>query len=1143
MALGQHFGRAGRAVDLQRVSKRWPGEAAFRRGAAGRAFALFAICCLPSVPAYAQDSSGSPSGTSPASQTPTSAPTPQGATQDGAVGQRTLPGGVLSDVPQTPQQKLSAEASKTANQAASGLWQLRGARITAVRFEGVSYGEKDTLPDTLGLKVGEPLDPNLVRQATRRLFTTGLYRDIQVRAIRSGAGVAVVFAGTPRYFIGRVRIRGVKSERLTSQLEASTQLQPGLPFTEPQVKTGGDNITQTLAQNGYYAVSVRSSTEHLPDGHQVNVTYAVSIGKQAQVGRVSLSGDAGISLEEFRKQAKLESETRTLKFFKSKRRVTHDTVATALAKTRAYYQKRERLEGTIALEKQQYAADRKQLDYNFNANQGPLVKVEIDGTKVSKPRQKKLLPIYEESAVDNDLLNEGAHNIQEFLQRQGFFDAEVDAHVEGPQPEGNFGPDGTPIPPPSSATQVVKFQVNEGKKYRVVAVNISGNKYFETDTIRERMQVVKANAFVRNGRYSPVLMENDVDSIESLYRANGFNKAKITTTIQKSDQDKKVAGITINVKIDEGPQTKFGKVALTGVDPSRLADMQGFVTAQQNQPFSLATVTGDRDNILQEYLAKGFDQARVEVRQTPRNDNTNATDITYIVTEGEEVFVDRILLSGGRRTKPKLIQEQMTLHPGDPLDGSALLEMQRRYYDLAIFNEANVAIQNPEGLADRKNVLVQLTEAKRWDVTYGAGFEAQLSTPQANIRAQQSLGGAPGSIGSPNGTAGASFRVSTDATRINLFGTDQSLTLHGTYGLLERIATATYNTPRFLSDPNLTAQISGGYSNVQNISTFKASTLQALFRVTQRVPKTDTFIYDFQYRRVSVDRNSLQVTANLIPLLSQPVRVGGPGFTWFHDTRNPTPLDAQKGQYLSVADFLSEAAFGSQVNFNRVDMTHSSYYTWGKKQKFTFARQTRIGFENTFSANPNVGVAGCTGVLLNTNASCDPVPLPERLYAGGATSHRGFGINQAGPRDLTTGYPVGGTAVFVNTFELRLPAPVLPVVGDSVSFVLFHDAGNVFLHPSELWPSFARFHQPNQNTCRQVTGFQTVGTCDFAYFSHAIGIGARYHTPVGPIRVDLSYNLNPPVYPIIDDYSQPQPNHQVGNAGHIQFFFSIGQAF
>jgi outer membrane protein insertion porin family len=380
-------------------------------------------------------------------------------------------------------------------------------------------------------------------------------------------------------------------------------------------------------------------------------------------------------------------------------------------------------------------------------------------------------------------------------------------------------------------------------------------------------------------------------------------------------------------------------------------------------------------------------------------------------------------------------------------------------------------------------------------------------------------------------------------TRINLFGTDQSVTLHTTYGLLERVAQATLNTPKFLGRPNFSTQIGGGYSNVQNISTFKASTLQGSFRLTQKIPKADTLIYDFTYRRVSVDQNSLQVTANLIPLLSQPVRVGGPGITWFHDTRSPSPLDAQKGMYLSVQEFLSNGKFGSQTDFNKIDTTFSTYYTWGKKRKYTFARNTRFGVENASGPNPNAGIPGCEGNLLNTNASCDPIPLPERLYAGGATSHRGFGVNVAGPRDLTTGFPVGGTAVFVNTFEMRLPPPVLPVVGDSVSFVIFHDMGNSFLHLADLWPSFGRFQQPNRDTCRNVAGFQTVGTCDFAYFSHAVGLGARYNTPVGPIRLDLSYNLNPPIYPIIEDYTAAFPTHHVGQDSHFQFFFSIGQAF
>jgi outer membrane protein assembly factor BamA len=387
-----------------------------------------------------------------------------------------------------------------------------------------------------------------------------------------------------------------------------------------------------------------------------------------------------------------------------------------------------------------------------------------------------------------------------------------------------------------------------------------------------------------------------------------------------------------------------------------------------------------------------------------------------------------------------------------------------------------------------------------------------------------------------------------DVTRINFRGTDQSLALHTTYGLLERVATLTFQNPHFLGSENWSNSISGGYSNVQNITTFQASTLQGDYRVTQKYKKADTLIYNFQYRRVAVNPATLQVSANLIPLLSQPVRVGGPGVTLFHDTREPGPLDATRGMFTSVQEFIATSKFGSQTSFNRVDVANATYYHFGKHQ-YVLARNTRLGFETAFGANPNVDSSSCVGNLLQLNASCNPVPLPERLYAGGANSHRGFGINNAGPRDLQTGYPVGGSGVFVNTIELRMPPPVLPIVGSSVNFVVFHDWGNVYRNVSDIFPSLGRYHQPNQQTCRAVgptdtppiTTASPFGVCDFNYASHAVGVGARYKTPVGPLRVDFSYNLNPPVYPVIYDFSGAAPHSS--QAPHFNFFFSIGEAF
>jgi outer membrane protein assembly factor BamA len=797
---------------------------------------------------------------------------------------------------------------------------------------------------------------------------------------------------------------------------------------------------------------------------------------------------------------------------------------------RAQYQKKDRLEAVVSLQKQTYVAPRKQLDYNFHANQGPEVKVLIEGVKLSKSRLHLLVPVFEEGTIDNDLLNEGVYNIRDYLQQKGYFDATVKVRVIG---------EGTP-------SERVVFTVDRGVKHKVLAVNIKGNKYFSEDLLRERMRVQKANAYLRSGRYSPSLVAGDVNSIEALYRTNGFDQANVTTDVQDIDdaangKPLKAAQIRVTYIVVEGQQQKFGSIDLTGVDSSRAKEIKSLMNSQPGQPFSLVTLSGDRDAVLGYYLSHGFDQARVEIKQGKDAADAAKVNVALNVTEGPQVFINHVLLSGIEHTKPGVVQKQILVHPGDPLDQSALLETQRNLYNTALFNEVVAAVQNPAGDAPTKNVLVQVTEAKRWNVTYGFGLEAQTGTPSRGKISEASriqLGLPPTEEFTQEGKAGVSPRVSIDVSRINLRGTDDSLTLHGSYGLLEEIATLTFQNPHLFGARNIAASISGGYSNVQDITTFASSTLQGDFRVTQKVKRADTFIYNFQYRRVKVDPNSLQVSADLIPLLSQPVRVGGPGITWFHDTRSPSPLDAVKGSYTTIQSFVASSKFGSETDFYKLDGTNSTYYEFGK-QKYVLARSTRIGYERPSGANPNAGSDVCQGDLLDTNPSCDAVPLPERLYAGGANSHRGFGINGAGPRDLQTGFPVGGKAVLVNSLELRLPPPTLPYVGNSVSFVVFHDMGNVFQNAKDMFPSFLRFKQPDRETCSDVSG--KVGKCNFNYFSHAIGMGARYKTPVGPIRVDFSYNLNPPVYPVIFDFNNNPP--RVAQAGHFNFFFSIGQSF
>lgn len=1091
------MGRLGR----ERIAGRW---SEVRLGST--AIVVLLVCAVLSTCCQAQNDSSTSSSSIPAPSSPSTDQTlPQ-------VGQPTTPQASQTEIPR-PRRRTQEPLISTGPGLSTSVWEWKGLRVNRIQFEGVTFDSTDTLPKELAQQAGEPLDPQKVRESTRTLFDSGRYRDISVRGIREDGGMTLIFSGTPRYFVGRVTITGVKSDRLSSLLEYATKLNPGTAYTDTSVATGTDGIREVLRLNGYYQPKIYAGTTLDKPNIQVNVEYDVDTGPQARIGNVAVdSSDSGMTVEEFRKKGKL----------KQGGKVGRDTVSNALSRLRSQYQKRDRLEATVSLRKQTYSQQRRQVDYEFHVNQGPQVRVVVEGVKISKSRLHLLVPIFEEGTIDNDLLNEGMHNIRDFVQQQGYFDATVDVHVIAQQ---------------TNNSQVV-FTVDRGIKHKVVSVKLQGNRYFSDEILQERMQVKKADAYQRSGRYSPGLVASDVASMQALYRANGFDQAKITTDVRDTDEEKGTAKknegqISVIYNITEGLQRKFGTVNVVGVDPSRLQDVKSLLNTQQGQPYSLVTLSGDRDAVLAYYLSHGFDQAKVDL-QLHKDEDPTRTDVSLVVSEGPQVFVNRVLLSGLDFTRPKVAESQILVHPGDPLDQTALLETQRNLYNLALFNEVITAVQNPTGDAPRKNVLVQTTEAKRWNVTYGFGFEVETGNPGGSIQTNSAN---PPEF-SPEGRTGVSPRVTLDVSRINLRGKQDSVSLRTTYGLLEQIAILTYQSPNSFGSKNFSTSLSGGYTNIQDITTFASSTLQGSFRVTEKWRRTDTLIYEFLFRRVKVDPNSLRISADLIPLLSQPVRVGGPNLTWFHDTRQPSPLNADKGRFASLQGFLASSKFGSQTDFWKLDGTYSTYYQLFH-HRYVLARNTRIGYEHPSGPNPNANSEVCVGDLLTTNPTCNAVPLPERLYAGGANSLRGFGINGAGPRDLQTGYPVGGSAAFVNTFELRMPPPTLPYVGDSVSFVLFHDMGNVFQNPEDMFPSFLNFRQPNRGTCRDVSG--TIGHCSFNFFSHDLGIGARYRTPVGPIRFDFSYNLNPPIYPVIDDYNGRPP--YVGQANHFNFFFSIGQSF
>jgi len=1008
---------------------------------------------------------------------------------------------------------------------AKALSSFQGLTVTRLVIDGVAPDRIAPVKNSLALAAGSALTLEKLQTSLRQIYATGLFDSIQVEGSRDGAGVSVRFYGQPRTFIGTVTVDGAKGATVNTQLERASQLAAGTRFTQAKLTRALDEMQQTLARNGFNQGKIEHVLSEHPQEQLVDIAFHVVSGPQARVGAVDVSGDSGLTSNEFRRHAHLRAGAH----------VDRDTNNRAIDGVLRHYQRQDRLEAEIKLDSQKYDGSTNRTRFQFTANRGPAVRVLVEGASISPERLRRLIPVFEEASVDDDLLNEGNRRLRDYYQRLGYFDVKVDHQQQA-----------------ANASHVnIVYNVNLGQRQRVGKVSVEGNHYFSADTLLDLLTVHTAGALDRHGSFSQAMVAADIAELELVYRNNGFSKVTVTEVTNAGRTDARTAGkpsipLDVVYHIDEGPQQRVGTLNIEGavhIDPAKLIPLMNTASGQLLSPQSLA---GDRDALLTEFLSHGFDQVRIDVVSHPEENDPSKVDVTFRITEGKQIFVRKVLLSGLHYTRPDTVTRAITIHAGDPLNQTALLETQRNLYEFALFNEVETAIQNPTGGETDKTVLIQATEARRWVFTYGLGFEAQTGQPQNNCAGIISSG----EKCNPEGKTGVSPRVLGDLTRNNLFGREQSASIRGTYGLLEQNINLVFQNPRFHGNREFGLTFTGGYANSQDVTTYVASKLDVGARVTEHFTgsswgpsKANTIIYEFDLRRVKVAAGSLQVFPQEIPLLSAAVRVAGPGLTWIRDTRD-SPMDSHRGTYTSFQEFLSDEQFGAQAEFNRVDVSNSSYYGFDKG-RFVLARNTRYGQERAF---------GDGGQQL--------IPLPERLYAGGPVSLRGFSINAAGPRDPQTGYPIGGAGALINSTELRLPPPTLPWLGNTLSFVLFEDMGNIFRDASQAWISALRVRQPDRDACKVLepippppakpappqgpdTSTGVHGLCSFDYFSHAPGLGLRYHTPVGPIRLDFSYNLNPPIFPIIYNYSLSQPDSQerVGEASHFNFIFSLGQTF
>jgi len=992
-----------------------------------------------------------------------------------------------SQPPTIHHDELNSQQTNTAN-GLGALVKYQGEIVRNIEFRGIN-ANPEMLRKLLAQQTNEPLDRNKLRRSLEALYATGRFATLQVEAENvQQNGLTLVFVATENYFYGDINVAGTpkKTNPKPNQLNDASKLDLGAPFSQEDVDRAVERMQKVLADNGYYKAVITYQFKPNDQARQMQVDFHVVPGPLARVGQVTIEGDTGIPPDKIRGLTKLKSGAP----------VKQEHVTRALERLRKNYQKNNHLEAQVSLTERQYQPDINRVNYIFKVDEGPTVAITTEGAKISKGELKKLVPVYQENSVDDDLLNEGRRNLRDYLQIKGYFDANVEVERR---------------PTPAENHLNILYVIDPGDRHKLAAVKVEGNRYFDTETITERMTVQPSSLLLKNGRFSQRLLAEDVASITYLYQSNGFLDVKVNSDVQEN-YDGRQDQIAVVIKIEEGPQTLVNALQIVGNHSYSLDRLQRLLSSLPRQPYSEANVAADRDHLTLFYYNRGFPNVQFEAAANPVPDHPYRMNVVYTITEGQQVFVDRVIVSGLEFTRPYIVDRQMRIHDSDPLSQNRMVDSQRRLYDLGLFNEVDMAVQNPDGQEPSKDVLFNLQEAKRWTFRYGGGIEF-------------ATGNIP-TTSNPQGSTGISPNGVLEITRLNMFGRDQTLTLRARVGLLARRALVSYDAPRLFHRETWRLTATAFYDNEADVNTFTSERLDGTLQAEQKYSRKTTLLYRMSYQRVSIDPNSLVIDPALIPLYSKPVRLAIPSFTYLRNTRD-NPIDSHKGSY-TIADLgLATSALGSEANFGKVLLQNSTYYTF--KKKWVLARNTQIGILHPYGTNNFLGVP--PSEMLPSEATS--VPLPELFFAGGGNSLRGFSINQAGPRDMQTGYAIGGQGLFVNNLELRMPPVSLPYVGDSLGFVLFHDMGNVFATANQIVSGMLRIHQPSIAAC---SAPGSTAFCNFSYNPQAIGTGIRYKTPIGPVRFDLGYNFNPTRYPI-------QEKDKVETLRHINIFFSIGQTF
>ena len=566
----------------------------------------------------------------------------------------------------------------------------------------------------------------------------------------------------------------------------------------------------------------------------------------------------------------------------------------------------------------------------------------------------------------------------------------------------------------------VTFVIEEAKKAYVKKIAFTGNKHFKAGTLTDYMRTREKGILswiTGSGTLDDELLDEDRRNLGAFYADNGYVKAKVDAAQIEISKDGKE--ITITIPINEGNEFKVGSVDFRGDIVVPEEQLRPLLKTKQGNIFRGSLFQQDVTAITDVCQDKGYAFADV-APLTALDDTTDTINITFAITKGPQVFVNRINITGNVKTRDKVIRRELRFTEGDLFSASKLKESKRRLRNTTFFKESDLKLTKTDD-PEKITIDAVVEEKSTGSISAGIGYSSYEKV-----------------------------MVTGSVSQENLFGTGIRASLTAAVSGITQLYDLAVWQP-YLFDLDFGAGVNI-FNSERSFDTYDYKTRGGAIPTLRPISDYTKIGLRYAYNKTKVYNISTLASSYVqsqLGELSTSSVTGSLGYNSIDDMMNPT-----RGTF---NDYILEVAggpFGGDNKFVRGIISYGRYFP--------------LKWNTTFFARGTAGTIQAYGGSV--------VPIYDNFFVGGINTVRGFEYGMAGPVDITD-TPIGGQNQLFFNFEWIFP--IYPSAG--LKGLVFFDVGHGF----------------NNNT-GWFDGMRT-----------AAGFGLRWLSPMGPIRLELGFNLSP----------------------------------